>query len=250
MLLHAEQGLGDTLHFVRYAPLLRARGARVVLEVQAPLVELLRPLADAVIAAGDPLPAHDLRVPLLSLPHAFGTELDTIPALVPYLMAPAPHIDLRGPGLNVAVTLSGSADHPEDALRSVSAATLEPLFGVPAATFHVVQSDARDADLDWLCERPAIRVHRPDPADFTETAALLAAMDLVISVDTAVAHLAGALALPVWVLLQHAADFRWLRNRDDSPWYPTARLFRQGAERHWEPVAAQLATTLNQQLGV
>ncbi len=249
VVLHAEQGLGDTLHFVRYAPLLRARGARVILEVQAPLIRLLRPLADAVIPAGGPLPDHDLHTPLLSLPHAFGTDLDTIPADVPYITAPKPRTDVRGSGLNVAVTLSGSPDHPDDALRSVGANVLAPMFAIAGATFHVLQSDPRPADLEWLRAHPAIRLHRPDPTDFTDAAALIAAMDLVVSVDTAIAHLAGALAAPAWVLLQHAADFRWLRERSDSPWYPTARLFRQGPDRRWEPVVQQVVEALQRRCG-
>ncbi len=244
LLLHAEQGLGDTIQFARYAPLLRQRGARVVLEVQAPLVGLLAPLADAVVAAGDALPAHDLRTPLLSLPHACGTDLDSIPAAIPYLPRPPPWPDVRAAGLNVALTVSGSREHPEDALRSLPVAALEPLLAVPGVTLHLVQTELAEADAAWLRARPSVRRHDGRLRDFRDTAGLLSAMDLVISVDTAVAHLAGALGLPVWIMLQHAADFRWLRQRADSPWYPTARLFRQDATRQWPPVVARVAAAL------
>jgi tetratricopeptide (TPR) repeat protein len=245
MLLHAEQGFGDTIQFARYAPLLRARGARVVLEVQAPLVGLLAPLADAVVASGEPLPRHDFRTPLLSLPHACGTELDSIPAGVPYLARREPLAGLRGPGLNVALTIAGNREHPEDGLRSLPAALLAPLLALPGVTWHLVAHELSEADAAWVAGHPALRRAAP-PRDFIDTAAVLAAMDLVLSVDTAVAHLAGALGLPVWTLLQHAADFRWLRGREDSPWYPTMRLFRQAPHRRWEPVLTQVAAALEQ----
>lgn len=244
VLVHAEQGLGDTLQFVRYLAPLRRRAARVVLEAQAPLVALLRPLADTVIAAGDPLPPYDQHVPLLSLPLAFGTELAGIPATVPYLPPPVPRAEARGPGLNVALTFAGSPDHPEDRLRSLPASLLAPIADLAGLTLHVVQRDMGEADRAWLRAQPNLRRHDDALADFTATAALLAALDLVVSVDTAVAHLAGALGLPVWILVQHAADFRWLRERDDSPWYPSARLFRQGPDRRWEPVIDAVARAL------
>lgn len=244
LLVYAEQGLGDTIQFARYAPLLRERGARVVMEVQSPLVELLAPLADTVVAAGGELPVHDLRIPLLSLPHAVGTELDSIPAAIPYLPRQKPWPHVRGTGLNVALTVAGSRDHPEDGLRSLPALLLDPLVCVRGATLHLVQTDLAEADAVWLRGRPAIHCHGARLRDFSDTAGLLAAMDLVVSVDTAVGHLAGAMGLPTWILVQHAADFRWLRGRDDSPWYPTVRLFRQGADRQWQPVVARVAAAL------
>ncbi len=244
LLAYAEQGLGDTIQFARYTRLLRQRGTRVVMEVQAPLVELLRPLSDAIVATGDPLPTYDLRTPLLSLPYACGTDIDNIPAVVPYLSSPPPRAELRGPGLNVALTIAGSREHPEDELRSIPAARLDLLLAVAGVTFHLIQQELAPADAAWLEQHPALRLHGARLRDFSDTATLLSAMDLVISVDTAVAHLAGALGLPVWILLQHAADFRWLRGRDDSPWYPTARLFRQEPDRRWEPVLESVAEAL------
>jgi tetratricopeptide (TPR) repeat protein len=241
ILAHHEQGFGDTIQFARYLPLLRARGARVVLEAQAPLLRLLAPLADASVAAGAPLPPHDLRIPLPSLPHVFATTLPTIPAAVPYLAAGPPAWHARGPGLNVAVALRGSPDHPEDALRSIPVQLAAPLFGDRRITPHLVHKDDPRGEDSALDAVPNLRRHSAGLADFADTARLLAAMDLIVTVDTAVAHLAGALALPVFVLLQRAADFRWLRRRDDCPWYPTARLFRQDTDRRWQPVIARVA---------
>jgi tetratricopeptide (TPR) repeat protein len=253
VLLHAEQGLGDTIHFVRYAPLLRRLGARVVLEVQAPLVKLLRGLGDPVLSEGAELPRCDLRCPLLSLPLAFRTEPRNIPASIPYLRADQATRQAWQQALGprtrprIGIAFSGSPDHPEDALRSIPAAQLLPLLAVPpapGAEFHVVQKDIRPADAAALRMAQGVRTYADRLTDFSETAALLSLMDLVITVDTSVAHLAGAMGLPVWLLLQHAADFRWLRGREDSPWYPTARLFRQSHAGRWEPVLARVADAL------
>jgi len=242
MLLHAEQGLGDTLQFVRYAPLLRARGARVVLQVQAPLTALLAGLADVVIRHGSEPPPFDLHCPLLSLPRAFGTDLSCIPAGIPYLHAPPAHLTLWSARLGerrrqrIGIAVSGDPSHPEDAQRSIPAAVFLDAFAGIDAELHVLQKNIRDADAPDLA---ALRVHDPLIEDFRDTAALTALMDLVVTVDTAPAHLAGALGVPVWVLLQHGADFRWLRGRADSPWYPTARLFRQPRYGDWVgPLAA------------
>ena len=250
MLLHAEQGLGDTIQFARYTKLLRQRGAHVVLQVQQPLARLLAPLGDEIVAVGDlpasePVPPHDLRCPLLSLPQALGTRLATIPADIPYLIAPPDRVAAWGArlgpatGRRVGLAFSGSPDHPDDALRSIPATALLPALA--GCEVHVVQRDIRPPDAAALA---GARVHAADLTDFTEAAALLAWMDLVITVDTSIAHLAGALGRPVWVLLQHAADFRWLRQRTDSPWYPTALLFRQTTRGDWAGVIAEIAAAL------
>jgi tetratricopeptide (TPR) repeat protein len=250
LLLHAEQGLGDTVQFARYVPLVRRLGARVVLEVQEPLLRLLDGMADVTIAAGADLPACDVHCPLLSLPLAFGTALATVPADVPYLRAdPALCAAWRqrlGPrsGLRIGLAISGDPAHPDDALRSIPAALLGPLLALPGAELHLVQKDVRDADAALLRGAGGLHIHAAALSDFAETAALLSALDLLITVDTSVAHLGGALGLPVWLLLQSSADFRWLRVREDSPWYPTVRLFRQPAERRWEPVLARVAEAL------
>ena len=250
VLLHAEQGLGDSIQFLRYAPLVRALGARVVLEVQPALLPLVAGLADAAIAAGADLPPCDWHCPLLSLPLALGTELHSIPAAIPYLSAPAARLAewaaRLGPrnGPRVGIAFSGSPEHPEDALRSIPAALWLPLLALPGIEFHVVQKDIRAGDAEALRRAPGVRSHGEHLTDFADTAAVLAQMDLIVGVDTSVAHLAGAMGRPVWLLLQHSADFRWLRGRTDSPWYPTARLFRQGADGLWEPVLNEVAAAL------
>ena len=252
ILLHAEQGLGDTLQFVRYAPLLRARGARVVLAVQAPLMALLADLADAVIERNAEPPPFDLHCPLLSLPRAFATELHSIPADLPYLRAPPAHLARWSARLGekrrrrIGIAMSGDPTHPEDAQRSMPAAVFLTAFAGIDAELHVVQKNIRAADAPALAGLP---VHDPHIADFRDSAALVALMDLVVTVDTAPAHLAGALGVPVWVLLQKGADFRWLRERADSPWYPSARLFRQPRYGDWGAVINVVNTDLREDAG-
>jgi tetratricopeptide (TPR) repeat protein len=250
VLLHAEQGLGDTIQFARYAPMVRRLGARVLLEVPRPLLALLRGLADRVLPEGADLPPYDTHCPLLSLPLAFRTEVSSIPASIPYLFADltlrAAWTQVLGPHerWRVGIAFSGSPDHPEDALRSIPAERMLRALTVPGVELHVVQKDIREADAAVLGQHPGVRVHADRLTDFAETAALLSLLDLVVSVDTSLAHLAGAMGLPVWVLVQHNADFRWLRGRDDSPWYPTARLFRQAEPEHWDGVLARVAEAL------
>jgi tetratricopeptide (TPR) repeat protein len=249
ILLHPEQGFGDTIQFCRYAPLVADRAARVILEVQSPLRALMGTLAAVqIVTSGDALPGFDLHCPLVSLPLAFGTRLETVPSAVPYLHA-SPDAVVRWDAKlgsrhrpRIGLAWSGRADHKNDHNRSISLSTLSPLFAVDA-TFVVVQKGIRPADA------AAVKDHLVDfgeeLADFTDTAALIANLDLVISVDTSVAHLAGALARPVWVLLPFTPDWRWLLEREDSPWYPTARLFRQDATRAWDRVVARVRAALD-----
>ena len=249
VLLHAEQGFGDTIQFIRYAPLLAGRGARVVCEVQPELQPLLAYLQNAhditVMAKGEPLPAFDLHCPLLSLPLAFGTLPATIPAAVPYLAAPGARLAEWGDrlppgGPRVGFVWSGQPSHKNDANRSIPLQRLAGLFENPLARCFSLQSHMREADRDVLRGLPNL-VHLGDSfRDFADTAAVIALLDVVVSVDTAVAHLAGAMGKPVIVLLPYAADFRWLRGRDDSPWYPSARLFRQPAFGDWDSVIGRL----------
>jgi tetratricopeptide (TPR) repeat protein len=257
ILLHAEQGFGDTLQFARYAPLVAARGGRVVLEVQPALVRLMRSLPGpaSVIAQGDALPRFDTHCPLLSLPRAFGTQLDSTPAAIPYLTpdpALASRWAARAPGdgrLRVGLAWAGSA-HPHaaglsvfDRRRSVPLATLAPLTGVPGVQWISLQTGDPAAELR---DAPGgMIVQDPGPfEDFADTAALVAGLDLVIAVDTAVAHLAGALGRPVWLLSRADACWRWLDGRDDSPWYPTLRLYRQTQPLAWAPVTARVGQDL------
>jgi tetratricopeptide (TPR) repeat protein len=246
ILLHAEQGFGDTIQFIRYAPLLAGQGANVICEVQPELKPLLSQLAGvAVMAAGEPLPAFDLHCPLLSLPLAFKTQLAAIPAGVPYLAAPAQCVAqwrerLPPARLRAGFVWSGSVTHKNDANRSIPLARLATVFENPPLQCFGLQTELRAADREVLSRLPNLTHLGDDIADFTDTAAIISLLDVVITVDTAVAHLAGALGKPVVILLPHAADFRWMRVRADTPWYPTAKLLRQATFGDWGSVIADL----------
>ncbi len=248
ILLHAEQGLGDTIQFCRYVPLVAARGARVVLEVQKPLVGLMSGLGAAqVVAKGDSLPDFDLHCPLLSLPLAFGTRLDTIPSAQAYLVAPTAQSmqwqTRLAAGLRPRIGLawSGRTGHERDRERSIGLRAFLPLLKTGAAIVSV-QKEVRTEDAKLLRECGDIFHAGDELTDFSDTAGLMTQLDLLISVDTSVAHLAGALGKPVWILVTHVPDWRWLLERDDSPWYPTARLFRQDATCAWEGAIARVLT--------
>jgi Tfp pilus assembly protein PilF len=255
LLLHAEQGFGDTLQFCRYAPLLARRGARVIVEVQPSLVPLLRSLdgVPEVAPMGAELPAFDLQCPLLSLPLACGTTLATIPAEVPYLAPPPERVSLWRRRLGrptrarrrIGLAWSGNPLVSTDRLRPIPLGRLQSILDRRDCDLHVVQTQIRPADRAVLDGWPRLIDHSADLADFADTAALLSLLDLVISVDTAVAHLAGALARPTWLLLPFSADWRWLAQRADSPWYPTLRLFRQPAPGDWDGVLAAVTRTLD-----
>jgi Flp pilus assembly protein TadD len=250
VLLHAEQGFGDTIQFIRYAPLVAERGARVICEVPPELVSLLSQLKGVdIVAKGDKLPPFDLHCPLLSLPLAFGTELETIPAGIPYLAAPesrAAHwrdrLGERSP--RAGFVWSGSSAHKNDANRSIPLARLDRLFANLQLACFSLQREMRGADRDVLQRLPNLVDLGEELSDFTDTAAVISLLDVIVTVDTAVANLAGALGKPVLILLPHAADFRWLRDRDDTPWYPTARLLRQPAFGDWDSVIVRLADEL------
>jgi tetratricopeptide (TPR) repeat protein len=255
ILLHGEQGLGDTIQGLRYVPLVAARGARVVLEVPPPLRRLAASLPGAaeLVTAGQALPRFDLSCPMLSLPRAFATTLETIPADVPYLSPPSEAMApwrarLAGPGLKIGIAWAGSPLHRSDARRSIDVETLAPLLHVEGVRWFSLQVGERAADLARL---PAGLVTdlAPQLTDFAETAAAIANLDLIITVDTAVAHVAGALGRPCWVMLRFRSDWRWLIEREDSPWYPTLRLFRQRAPGDWNEVLARVRTVLEQPAG-
>jgi Flp pilus assembly protein TadD len=241
VLLYAEQGFGDTIQFVRYAPLVAALGARVILEVQRELVRLIAgmPGIAAAIPHGEPLPAFDLQCPLMSLPLAMRTELATIPASVPYITAPAP-ARRAGQRARVGIAWAGDRLHKNDANRSMRLAALRQLLDLPQLRFVSLQQEMPEEDAEFLRRFPDLLEVRPPFADFAETAAAIAELDAVISVDTAVAHLAGAMAKPLFLLLPLGADFRWLSERPDTPWYPTARLIRQHAFNDWSRVVEML----------
>jgi Tfp pilus assembly protein PilF len=254
ILLHGEQGFGDTIQGLRYVPLVAARGARVVLEVPAPLTQLAARLPGVaeLVASGQTLPRFDLCCPLLSLPRAFATTLDTIPADVPYLSAEPDAVErwrehLQGAGLKVGIAWAGSPLHRSDARRSIDVEKLEPLLRLKGARWCSLQVGERAADLARLAPGLVTDL-APRLSDFAETAAAIANLDLVVTVDTAVAHLAGALGRPAWVMLRAMPDWRWLIDRDDSPWYPTLRLFRQRRRGDWNEVVRRVRTALRQRL--
>lgn len=253
ILVAMEQGQGDFIQFCRYVPLLAAQAAQVVLETPPSLLGLAATLPASnllVVAHGQPLPATDCYCPLLSLPLAFATTLASIPASVPYLHPlPSAALPPSSARPRVGLVWSGSPGHARDHLRSMAFAELLPLLDLPCE-FHVLQQDVRGSDLPQLQNRIGPVLHRHSLPDFTATAALLQQMDLLLSVDTSVAHLAGALARPLWLLLPYAPDFRWLLERRDSPWYPSARLFRQPAPGGWPAVVAQVRQALSAWLAV
>ena len=255
LFLRWEQGLGDTIQFCRYAVVAADRGARVVLSVQEPLVGLMRGLDPrvTVIGAAARTPAFDLHASLMSLPAILETAPDTIPSKAAYLAAdPALTEDLAkrlGPRRRPRIGLvwSGAAGHENDHNRSAPLAALAPLIGAEADWFRL-QKDVRDSDAATLAALP-IRVEADAIADFPGTAALIANLDLVIGVDTSIAHLAAALGKPTWVLLSTAPDWRWMLERADSPWYDSVRLFRQTSPGDWSGVVEQVQAALAGQIG-
>lgn len=251
ILLHAEQGYGDIIQFIRYLPMVVAKGGKVVLEIPDDLKPLIGRIdgVTAVVRRGAPLPPFDVHCPLMSLPLAFGTTLATIPAPVPYLHAPAEHVrqwqarlaDHKPP--RVGLVWSGKPTHKNDRNRSIPLTLLAPLLQQPGVTFISLQKDYREADRAALAAAPLLHLDHA-LADFADTAAAIAALDLVIAVDTAVAHLTGALGKPLWLLLPAIGDWRWLKDRADSPWYPSARLFRQPRIGDWPGALADVKREL------
>ncbi len=251
ILLHAEQGLGDTLQFLRYVPMVVARGAKVILEVPSELrrlIENARLITSGgsvqIVTRGSRLPDFEWQSPLMSLPLVFQTDLASIPASIPYLRADsqltrefAQHFaSPANTGLRVGLVWSGSPRHTRDPQRSIPLAQLCTLTEIPGTTFYSLQKGPAAKE---LLDMP-IDMNLVDLSgylnDFADTAAAVANLDLLVTVDTAVAHLAGALGKPVWLLLTRNPDWRWLLEREDSPWYPTARLFRQSVAGDWASV--------------
>lgn len=251
ILLYAEQGLGDTLQMCRYVARVAALGARIVLEVQPGLPPLLDKLPGVtqLIVRGEPLPACDFRCPLMSLPGAFRTSLESIPSPHGYLAADAARVaewEARlGPKSKprVGMVWSGSTVHKGDHYRSIALADFAPLIS-DDCEFISLQKEVREVDQDVLDTLPQLRHFGAQLGDMADTAALCELMDVVIAVDTSVAHLAGALGKQVWVLLPTIADWRWMRERTDSPWYLSARLYRQPALGQWAPVLAAVEADL------
>jgi tetratricopeptide (TPR) repeat protein len=252
ILLHAEQGLGDCIQFVRYAPLLARMGAGVVLEVPSELTSLFARIKDVahVVVRGDTLPPFDVQCPLGSLPLALGTGPSTIPADIPYLEPDQERVAkwrqclASAPARRIAIAWAGNASHPNDRSRTIPFEMLAPLWSANAG-FVSIQRQPTAKDLALMAGIPRLLHVGAELDDFDDTAAVLSLADLVIVVDTSVAHLAGALGRPTWLLVPFAPDWRWQLDRVDSPWYPTMRLFRQPAPGDWasviERVRAQVA---------
>ncbi len=250
ILLLAEQGLGDTIQFVRFVPALAARGARVVLACPAPLGPLLEgaPGISQIIAGRGKAPAFDFHAALPSLPHRLGVTLDTLPAAAPYLPKPAMPMALKAPDgarLKVGIAWAGSPANKINRRRSCPIQRLEPLLALPDIAFYSLQVGRNAADLKRHAAGQRVQDLSPRLGDFAAAAAAMAALDLIVTIDTAMAHLAGALARPVWVMLSRGGDWRYLREREDSPWYPTMRLFRQPAPGDWAAVVARVADELS-----
>lgn len=250
LLVHAEQGLGDTLQMCRYLPALAAQGARLLLQVPARLTALLATLDCPlqIVDNDQPLPLFDLHCPIMSLPLAMKTTLTSVPTAPRYLSADPTRVEAwrrrLGPKTRPRVGLvwRGAAGHPDDARRSVELTQLQALWRADIE-WHGLQIELRPGD-QALADAAGISLHCAQQQDFADTAALLSQLDLVIAVDTSVAHLAGAMGLPLWLMLAQPADFRWLLDRSDSPWYPSARLFRQSRPGDWAAVLQAMAQAL------
>jgi tetratricopeptide (TPR) repeat protein len=256
VLVQEDEGLGDTIQFARYIPMLAARGARVVLVVRNTIYPLLSGMPGVwrciPRVSTDPLPDFDLHCPICDLPRAFGTRLDTIPSTVPYLPAPSENLvhawrdRLKRMGgrekLRIGLVWSGNPLHDNDHNRSIPLQSLLRIVDADAS-FISLQKDLRAGDEALLGQTDIV-----DPTshltDFAETAALVSCLDLVVTVDTSVAHLAGALGRPAWVLIPYVPDYRWLLDRENSPWYPTMRLFRQSELRNWDQVLDRVRNEL------
>ena len=249
ILLRVEQGRGDIIQFARYVPMVRQRGGRPLMQVPRSLVDLLRGQCEIeqVVGHDEPMPSADVQYPLLSLPNLFQTRLETIPAKVPYLSADpaltedfAKRIDPHS--FNVGLNWAGSA--LPDRRRSFPLAALAPLAEIEGVRFHSLQKGPEANEAFHPPYGMELSNLLAEFEDFAHTAALMANMDLIITCDTSVAHLAGAMGLQTWILLPFASDWRWLRNRSDSPWYPTARLFRQPKTGDWTSVIAEVEGAL------
>ncbi len=251
LLLRWEQGLGDVIMFGRYAPLVKARGGRVLLEVTEPLVDLMATChgIDEIIKDGDPIPAFDFQLPLLSLPRIFQTNLDSIPATIPYLSVPdrVPHregidriLAATEGHTRVGLVWAGNPKHMNDADRSIPPALLKPLEALPVAWHSFQVGQGSELPFQHIISiGPIIR------PSFADTAYALSAMDLVITVDTSTAHVAGALGLPTFLLIACIPDWRWLMDRNESPWYPSLRIYRQPTPGDWTAVIEKVVADLS-----
>ena len=254
LFVHAEQGMGDTIQFVRYLPMVKSLGGKVIVEVAKPLLTLFQDLPGIdELVVWSPIKKSDARfdfyVPLLSIPGLFGTELETIPAEVPYIYADPRKIKhwrsrLKGGGFKMGLVWAGSPTNNDDRNRSCDLENFFPLSQIPGVEVYGLQKGEAAAQVDGLPKGMAVTNLGEEFEDFADTAGVIENLDLVISVDTAAAHLAGAMGKQVWTLLPFAPDWRWLMNRQDTPWYPTMRLFRQPKRGDWGVVFQQVVHEL------
>lgn len=243
LLLLAEQGFGDAIQFVRYAPLLQQRGAEVVIQCHPKLADLFATSdgAPTVVATGTPIQKVDAHVPLMSLPHLLGTTVETVPAAIPYLHTPA-NVTPPSEHPRIGLCWTGNPDHPDNMHRSCPIPALDPLLTRSDIDWCSLQFGP--AAMDVVGYIPDDPTWTAQLGGFANTAMALQTLDLVITVDTATAHLAGALGRPVWLMLKYAPDWRWMTKRTDSPWYPTMRLFRQPSPGDWTSVIADVESAL------
>ena len=259
ILLYAEQGYGDAIHFARYVPWVAERVSRVIVKCYDPVVELFGSLGGRpeVIGAAAPVAHYDVHAALLDLPAIFGSTLETLPRAVPYLRAPQDRVeewrqrlgDARGK-LRVGIAWAGSPLQGNDRNRSTTLASFAALARVKDAVFYSLQKDGGERDRTWPQGAAELVDLAPSIRDFSDTAAIVEQLDLVVSVDTSLAHLAGALGRPVWTALTYAPCWRYLTVREDSPWYPTMRLFRQPRSGAWPDVFAQIAAALEREVAL
>jgi tetratricopeptide (TPR) repeat protein len=259
ILLHAEQGLGDTFQFVRYARLVKEQGATVIVECQRPLRHILAgcPGIDELVVQGEPLPPHDVRAPFMSLPLLLGTRVDTIPAPIPYLTADPALVEhwrrelATVPGFKIGIAWKGSPTADKQrSQRSISLAEFAPLAAVPGVQLISLQKGPGSEQLaevagQWPVLDLSARLDEKT-GPFMDTAAVMMNLDLIVTADTAVPHLAGAMGLPVWLPLSKVPDWRWFLEREDTPWYPNHRLFRQERRGEWRPVFERIAQAVHQ----
>ncbi|MFC2140313.1 tetratricopeptide repeat protein [Candidatus Auribacterota bacterium] len=248
ILVYSEQGMGDNMQFIRYIPLLKKKGAYVIVECPETLKHLFATITDIdnLITKEDKLPDFDLQIPLLSLPYILGTTLDNIPCQVPYIFPPktGPEIETHPQLKNIGLVWAGEPRYENDLNRSIDIYLFKELFNLSEVNFFSLQYGKREDDINTLGDNFKIIDLSKKLSDFSVTAFLIDKMDLIISVDTAVAHLSGALGKPVWTLLPFASDWRWMLKRADSPWYPSMRLFRQPKVGDWKSVLKKVREEL------
>ncbi|GGA05085.1 tetratricopeptide repeat protein [Okeania sp. KiyG1] len=253
LLVYTEQGLGDSIQFIRYIYLVKKLGGRVIVELnQAGLKLLFSTISgiDKLFVIGEKLPDFDLQIPLMSLPRILRTTLETIPAKIPYLSVPK-STDFSIPyapekNLKVGICWQTSSNTKTSQKRSCPVQYLEGILSIGKANFYILQKEVLPADLEWLNSQTKIHNLGSSFNDLADTSAAIQQLDLVITIDTVIAHLAGALGKPVWVILNFDSDWRWMLDRNDSPWYPTARLFRQAKIGDWNSVFIEVKQALIQ----